>query len=145
VDPERIEAVVVFAEGEATRTAEVEGAAHRALTLLPGLRGHRCDNAAGKRFSDEVSDTELAHLLEHVALELMVLAGSPDTLRGDTAWDRSADGPGVFRVRVAYDDDLVCLGAIRLAERIVTWSLSGSDSAPDVVSGSRRLKELRSR
>lgn len=143
VSPGSVEARVVFAPGESLRTcARVRD---RALALLPGLKGHRCDNGAGLSFADEAADTEIAHLVEHAALEVMALAGSPATLAGRTTWDFAADGPGVFRVRLACDDDLVALGALKAAASAVAWCESGEGDAPDIVAEARRLREARRR
>ena len=95
------------------------------LRALPGLSGHRCDNDSGATFRDELRDTELAHLAEHAALEVMAMAGSPDTLRGDTTWDFARDGRGVFRIRLRFDDDLVAIGALRFAVELVDALASG--------------------
>ena len=138
-----MEAVVEFDDGEPMRTSEVDEAVDRALELLPGLRGHRCDSGRGTRLTDELPDTELAHLLEHAALEVMALAGSPDTLQGETVWDFRDDGRGVFRVRVQFDDDIVCLGAVRVAGDIVRWVVDGSGEPPDVTRETTRLRLLR--
>jgi hypothetical protein len=62
----------------------------------------------------------------------MALSGSPRTLRAETAWDFAADGPGVFRVRFDYDDDLVCLGALRNGVEVVEWLLRPSSEPPDI-------------
>lgn len=145
VAPEVVEAVVRFEPGEPQRTSQAPHAEERALALLPGLRGHRCENQDGRTLRDELADTEIAHLLEHAALELMAMAGSPTTLRGETRWDFAADGRGVFRVRVAYDDDLVALGALRAAAETVVWCVSGCGAAPDVGAEARRLRGVRRR
>lgn len=137
-----VEALVEFDPRAPLRTSELAGAAERTLSLLPGLRGHRCDNGRFATFADELADTELAHLLEHSALELMALAGSPDTLRGRTSWDFLRDGDGVFRVSLQYDDDLVALGALRVAGEIVGW-LEGGSEAPDVAAETARLRAMR--
>jgi len=142
VGPDAIEAHVVFTAGQPLRTSEVPGASERVLSLLPGLRGHRCHNGRGATFADELEDTELAHLLEHAALEIMAVSGSPDTLRGRTSWDFRADGEGVFRVRLEYDDDLVALGALDVAGALVRWLLGGGQ-APDVAAEAGRLRGLR--
>ena len=42
------------------------------------------------------------------------------------------DGAGVYRVRLAYDDDLVCLGALRNGVDVVEWLLDPSGERPDV-------------
>ncbi|MDO8964289.1 MAG: hypothetical protein Q7W30_07355 [Coriobacteriia bacterium] len=143
MSPTSVEARVVFSPGEPLRTSA--SARDRALALLPGLRTHRCDNDAGLAFGDELADTEIAHLLEHATLEVMAMAGSPVDLRGTTSWDFAADGPGIFRVSVAYDDDLVALGALKAAEEAVRWCLADSGAAPGIEAEARRLRGLRGR
>lgn len=145
VTSDAVEALVVFDPGEPLRTSAHPQAVERALALLPGLRGHRCDNGEGRSLPDELADTEIAHLLEHAALEIAAMAGSPPTLRGLTSWDFRQDGRGVFRVRLAYDDDLVVLGALKAAERAVAWCVSGEGAAPDVEDEARRLRGVRRR
>lgn len=142
VTPGLLEALVVFDPGEPLRTSEVPGLASAAVAALPGLKGHRCRNSAGLGFAKELGDTELAHLVEHATLELMAMAGSPDTLRGATTWDFDADGPGTFRVSIAWDDDLVALGALRSACALVR-ALARGEEPPDAVAGAQRLRGLR--
>lgn len=124
------------------RTSAVPDLPMTARRLLPGLERHRCENDSGARFVDELRDTETPHLLEHVAVELMALAGSPRSLPARTTWDFAADGRGVFRVRIAYDDDLVALGALKEAARVVDW-LFGQGARPDIEATAGRLRRLR--
>ena len=145
VSTDAVEAVISFGADEPMRTSEAPGCAARVLRELPGLRAHRCDNDAGVPFREEALDTELAHLVEHCTLEVMALAGSPATLRGTTRWDFAKDGRGVFHVAVAYDDDLVALGALRAAAALVEWSVEGTGEPPDVEDEARRLWRLRRR
>lgn len=145
VFPEAVEARVVFTPPDELRVSAYPHAGLRVMKLLPGLRGHRCDNGDGRPFGVELLDTEVAHLFEHAALEIMAMAGSPTTLRGTTSWDFATDGRGVFVVRIAYDDDLVALGALKAAEDVVRWALSGEGAAPDVEAEAHRLKGLRTR
>jgi hypothetical protein len=142
VGPEAVEAVLTFDADEPLRTSSFPGLPERALLALPGLRGHRCDNGAGMTFPEEMADTEVAHLVEHVAVELMALSGSPTTLAGRTEWDFRTDGRGVFRVRLDYDDDLVAIGALKAAAGIVEWltaesagGCGGAGGSGDSVSG----------
>jgi hypothetical protein len=162
VGPESVEAVVTFDRAEPLRTSSFPELPERALRLLPGLRGHRCDNGAGMTFPQEMADTEIAHLLEHVAVELMALSGSPTKLAGHTEWDFRSDGRGVFHVVLDYDDDLVAVGALKDAAGIVAWltaaggrepnaadadsvSTAGEAVAPDVRAAVARLREARRR
>ena len=145
VSTDAVEAVISFGVDEPMRTSEAPGSAARVLRELPGLRAHRCDNDAGVPFREEALDTEFAHLVEHCALEVMALAGSPVTLRGTTRWDFATDGRGVVHVAVAYDDDLVALGALRAAAALVAWSVEGTGEPPAVEDEARRLRLLRRR
>ena len=77
----------------------------------------------------ELADTETPHLVEHVALELMALSGSPRSLGGATSWDFAANGKGVFQVEIDYDDDLVALGALERATALVNAMLEGADAS----------------
>ncbi len=137
-----VTALVRFDPAEPLRTDPA--LASRALSLLPGLARHHCDNTEGSVFSAEARDTEIAHLLEHVACELMALAGSPRTLRGETAWDFARDGRGVFRVTLQFDDDLVALGALKSAAAIVGALTSGEEPS-DVTTTVEHLLAVRRR
>lgn len=143
IGPDSAELAVAFGPGEPLRTSGCPGSAARALGVLPGLRGHRCENGAGVTFADELADTELAHLLEHAALEIMALAGAPDTLRGATSWDFESDGPGVFRVRLEHDDAATMEGAVALAAEVVEWAAGQRVEPPGVTKAVRRLRTTR--
>jgi hypothetical protein len=131
VGPERIEAVI-RAQAAYARTSSGADTSSRALELLPDLARHTCENGSAHGIVAELADTETAHLLEHVAVELMALAGSPRSLRAETIWDFARDGANVYRVRVTYDDDLVALGALREALGIVDWVLGVGEQRPDI-------------
>lgn len=131
-----------FGDTEPLRTSQIPDAASRVLLAAPGLKGHRCDNPDGCSFRDELPDTEIAHLLEHLTLEIMALAGSPDTLRGETNWDFAHDGWCVFHVKVEYDDDLVCIGALKAAGEFVDALIAGVEP-PDLREKAHRLRALR--
>ena len=125
-----VDALVRVTDPHWMRTSVVDGLATTVLCLLPGLRRHRCDCGSAHGIRQELTDTETPHLLEHVALELMALSGSSRDLRGETVWDFAADGRGVFRVRIGYDDDRVAVGALERGLDFVNALLVGED-APD--------------
>ena len=143
VGAEQIEAVV-RAEPSYARTSAALGVGERALSLLPGLVRHTCENGTSHGIAAELANTETPHLLEHVAVELMALAGSPRTLRAETVWDFARDGEHVYRVRLSYDDDLVALGALREGLVIVDWLLGLTTEQPDIEAIVAALRQVRS-
>lgn len=137
-------ATVRVREGAPLSTAEVPGLAERALELLPGMRRHRCENGTARGMARELADTETAHLLEHVALELMALSGSPRDTKAETSWDFAKDGRGVFRVTLGFDDDLVALGALRAGVGVVGWLLDPESAPrPDIDAAVALLRTVR--
>ncbi|MCX8007345.1 MAG: hypothetical protein N3B11_04420 [Coriobacteriia bacterium] len=144
VCPDRVDVVVGVDATEAMRTSSIPGLAERVREILPTLEMHLCDNPSGRSFAEELADTEVPHLFEHVVMEIMALAGSPRTLRGQTRWDFKRDGKGVFRISVEYDDDLVCLGSIKLADQVMKHLVDNAE-APDVPAETARLRSLRMR
>ena len=142
VTPKAVEAVLRFDDDEPLNTGRLTGFGDSMTGHLPGLRGHRCDNGKGRTFVDEMRETELAHVVEHAALEIMAMAGSRDTLAGRTSWDFSADGRGVFHVRVECDDSVVAVGALRCAASLVD-SITRGTEPPDVVAEAVRLRQGR--
>lgn len=139
VHPGFVEVDLLVAAGRRRTDAEV---ARRTAEALPGLARHRCLNDDARTFAEELADTETAHLFEHVALELMALAGSPRSLQGTTVWDFARDGVGSYRISLEYDDDLVCLGAIKAAVPFVSYAL-GDACRPDIAAEAGRLASLR--
>ncbi|PKQ38077.1 MAG: hypothetical protein CVT59_02275 [Actinobacteria bacterium HGW-Actinobacteria-1] len=139
---DRIDVIVDVGDAEALRTTSDAAIAERAIALLPGLEEHACKNGDERTFAEEIGDTEVPHLFEHVVMELMAKAGSPRSLRGETSWDFRRDGHGIFRVSFEYDDDLVCLGAIKAASKVMSY-ITGTGPAPDTEAETVRLRTLR--
>jgi hypothetical protein len=138
---DRAEALVACPEP--LRTSGWPGLADSALGLLPGLAEHDCDNDEGLPFAAELDDTELAHLFEHVAIELRLLAGAHRRLRGETSWDFPRDGRGVFRVRVGVDEDAAAwTEAFRGAERVLRWLTAGSADEVERAGGDEAVAGL---
>ena len=142
VSPDRVEVRLVLDPDGPVRTVDVPDIDRRAKTALPGLIRHRCTAHARGLFALELEDTELAHLFEHVALELMVLAGSPRRLQGNTTWDFGRDGAGVFRVSLEYDDDAVAVGAVRFALDVMRYLTEGGVE-PKIDEMTARLEQVR--
>jgi len=80
---------------------------HAVLSLqLPNIHSSRCFNIAHLPFSEEVRNTEIGHLFEHILLEyihqLKVLSQQKSTLiSGETSWNWHKDPPGVFHITLS--------------------------------------------
>lgn len=117
----------------------IEGFTATLLEELPGLQRHGCCYGEAGGFVRRLEDgTWMGHVVEHVALELQRLAGSPMT-RGKT---RSVKGrPGVYNVMYAYADENTGLLAGRLAlqivDRLLPPSLKGLEGLDLVVPSSQ--------
>ncbi|MBN2847185.1 MAG: hypothetical protein JXP72_01905 [Coriobacteriia bacterium] len=142
--PQSIEVEIAVDDASVWSTAEAPQLAPALLEALPGLAAHVCGSRRGALFSAELADTELPHLFEHVTLELMALAGSPRDLWGGTGWQRVRSGASRARLSFEYDDDLVCLGAISLAQQLIEAAYDGNP-LPDVAGETARLRLLRRR
>lgn len=95
----------------------IPGFTDRLLVALPGLEGHGCSYRAHGGFVRRLREgTWLGHIVEHVALELQTVAGTPVS-RGKT---RSVKGrQGVYDVLYAYEDETLARAAGRLALGLV--------------------------
>jgi cyanophycin synthetase len=89
------------------------------LELLPGLHEHGCSYKEPGGFVRRLHEEEgtwLGHVMEHVAIELQNVAGSPVTY-GRT---RSLDGqPGLYNMVFEYKDEAVGLEASALALKFI--------------------------
>ena len=100
----------------------------RTETLLqarPTLASHVCVSSAGEQFSDAVLNTSLAHLVEHLAIEISVAAGSLGMITGHTALQDvtkqeiseryQSDNPYLYRIDLGFDNDFCAICALQEA------------------------------
>jgi non-heme chloroperoxidase len=141
IGPRTLTATVHVAEGGPVLTSDDPEGTNRVLALLPGVERHACVGDASARFGDVARDTEVAHLLEHVSVELMALTElGGDIARGRT---RAADGPREWLVELDCPDDVLTSACLSSAAWVLDWAYSGgADPVPDIeatVSGLVRL------
>ncbi|MEN9868872.1 MAG: cyanophycin synthetase, partial [Pseudomonadota bacterium] len=105
------------------------------LAALPGLAEHGCSYRCAGGFVRRMREDEgtwLGHVLEHVAIELQNVAGSPDITFGKT---RSADRPGVYTVVYEYAqrDEGIAAGelALQLLGSLLPPELQREGLVPD--------------
>lgn len=105
-------------------SASIPGFNQALVEMMPTLQEHGCSYAEPggfiRRLSDENRDgtygTWMGHVLEHVAIELQCLAGTPVTY-GKT---RSVkDQPGVYHVIYSYTEEQVGVEAGELALKLI--------------------------
>lgn len=99
-------------------TSMLPGFTDRLLEAIPNLQRHGCSLHRPGGFVERMRrGTWIGHVVEHVALELQTLAGSPVS-RGKT---RSvASHPGVYNVMYAFESDAAALVAGRMALELVS-------------------------
>ena len=105
---------------DARESRDYPGFNEALLSLLPGLRKHHCGLGREGGFVERLfTGTYFGHVVEHVALELAGLMGSPVTY-GKT---RSTEAPGMYRVIVRFRSEhamrRLLEGAVDLVERLL--------------------------
>lgn len=140
VKPTTMVARVRLANGAPVRTSEDIEATNRVYQLMPQIANHACVCDKGDTLRASMGDTELAHLLEHVALEFLSRLGVEDISAGRTI-DTSEER--VWDIELTCPDDALTLGALSSAAWLMEWAYSGgADPKPDVdhtVAGLRAL------
>ena len=132
IGPENMIAHVRIDEDCPLMTSEdLEGTA-RVYRLLPHIVEHACIGDAGETFRDAMGDTEIAHLLEHVTVELLAqtdLAG--DMPAGRTWVDEVEDR--TYQIELACPDDVLVAAALSCGVWILDWAYRGGpDPEPNV-------------
>lgn len=95
---------------------EIAGFNERLLALLPGLQEHHCSRGRPGGFVERLREgTYLAHIFEHVALEMQCLAGYEVSF-GKT---RSMGMEGIYDVVTGYDSAIVARKAAQAAEELL--------------------------
>jgi cyanophycin synthetase len=100
-------------------TAKLPGFSDRLLAAIPTLQQHTCSYGEPGGFVRRMTEDEgtwMGHVLEHVAIELQCLAGTP-VRYGKT---RSYDLPrGQYYVIYSYDEEIVGLEAAEVGLRLI--------------------------
>lgn len=130
VGPQTLTATVRLANGAPVMTSDDIEATNRVYQLMPQIADHTCISEAGDVFRDCLGATELAHLLEHVTVELMARAGASDLVAGNTA---AGEDDRTWQVTLSCPDDALTLGALSSAVWILEWAFTGGTGPkPDI-------------
>ncbi len=113
-------------------TSEDLEATTRIYNLMPSIVDQACMGDGGTVFRDVMGDTEVAHLLEHVTIELLARTN----LAGDVSVGRTwlVDEPRrLYDVQLVCPDDALVAGALSSAVWLVNWAFAGGGApVPDV-------------
>lgn len=130
VGPRSLVATVELAPSAPVMTSEDPTATDLVLDLMPALRDHVCLGDAAPTFGEVAHDTELAHLLEHVTVELL----AQTDIAGDIACGQTAAvAERAYEITLGCPDDVLVAGALSSAAWILQWAYSGGgEPQPDV-------------
>lgn len=134
VGDKKLTARVLVNPGMPLMTSENVEATARVYYLAPAIADHLCLGDAGSKFQDCMGHTEMAHLLEHLSVEIMNETG----LAGDvsTGRTRSVDvDPRLFDVELSCPDDALAIGALSSATFMMNWAFLAPEQTPPDFSG----------
>ena len=132
VGPKNLTATVEFSAKAPRLTSENAEATERVLELLPGLSEHLCLGDADARFGLVANDTEVAHLLEHVTVELLALTN----LAGDVSSGKTSlvdSRRGLYEIILVCPDDVLVAASLSSAVWLLNWAYGNQEDAdPDI-------------
>lgn len=129
VGPKKLTARVLVNPGMPLMTSEDVEATARVYYLAPAIAEHMCLGDAGSKFQDCMGHTELAHLLEHLTVEIMNETG----LVGGISSGRTRGVMGderLFDVEISCPDDALAIGALSSATFMMNWAFLHADQTP---------------
>ena len=132
VGPEYLTATVRVSNDAPLMTSEDLEGTTRVYNLLPTIINHACVGDAGSTFKDCMGNTELAHLLEHVTVELLSRTNLVDEVVAGRTW-RELAYDRTFSIQLDCADDVLVAGALSSAVWIISWAFTGgAGPVPDV-------------
>ncbi|TFW31164.1 cyanophycin synthetase [Duganella callida] len=136
--------VIDLGELREVSTSAVDGLNDRLLSLLPSLYDHRCSVGKYAGFVQALKEgTNLAHLVEHMAIALQCAAGTSVSV-GRT--HEVANAPGRYRVVCGYELEDVGVDAVELAVQLARGlAARDADVEQRLMDGLASLRELAER
>ncbi len=132
-----LEAWIDLGEYKDRSSEEIPGFNDRVMTWLPTMIEHRCSvGERGGFFQRMRRGTYLAHILEHVTIELQTLAGHEVGF----GRARETNEDGVYKVAVEYIEEDVCRQTMKVARELILAAVDSRDF--NVASEVEKLKEL---
>lgn len=137
--PKLIQMKLDLEELEQKPTNKIDGFLERLKNLIPTLYEHRCsEDGPGGFFSRVEEGTWMGHVIEHIALEIMTLAGM-DCGFGRTRGTGEKDG--VYYVIFDYMEEDAGVYAAKAAVRIAEALIAGEQY--DLENDIQQMREIR--
>ena len=142
IGPENMTAEVRIADDAPLMTSEdIEGTA-RVYRLLPHIVEHVCLGDAGETFRDAMGDTEIAHLLEHVTVELLAQTDMAGDMPAGRTWVDEIDDR-TFRIELSCPDDVLVPAALSCGVWVLDWAYTGGgEPEPDIAAIVKGLVQM---
>ena len=132
-----LEAWVDLEEMKDTSSEMIPGFNERLMGWLPTMVEHRCSiGERGGFFVRLRRGTYMAHILEHVTLELQSLAGTPVGF----GRARETNTDGIYKVAIAYKEEKLALACLDRAFELIQAAIN--DIPYDVAKVAAELKEF---
>jgi cyanophycin synthetase len=132
-----LEAWVDLEEMKDTSSEMIPGFNERLMGWLPTMVEHRCSiGERGGFFVRLRRGTYMAHILEHVTLELQSLAGTPVGF----GRARETNTDGIYKVAIAYKEEKLALACLDRAFELIQAAIN--DTPYDVAKVAAELKEF---
>jgi cyanophycin synthetase len=117
-------------------TDEIKGFSKKLLNILPSLRNHECFAGECGGFVDEMTQgTDLAHVMEHVTLEMLRLANG--SRRKYSGWTRKTGRKRVHVIHFQAPSGAMAMRASQCAIRAIESIIEGRPVSKRAI-----LKEL---
>lgn len=129
VGPKKLTARVLVNPGMPLFTRENVEATARVYYLAPAIAEHVCLGDTGPKFQDCMGNTEVAHLLEHLTVEIMNETG----LAGDVSTGRTRGtdlDERLFDIELSCPDDALVIGALSSATFMMNWAFLAPEQTP---------------
>lgn len=131
VGPETLCATVRLDAAAPVMTSDDIEGTQRVYDLMPQIADHACISEAGDVFRDALPNTECAHLLEHVCVELMSRLDLEDVSAGNTVAVPGEER--MWTIKLSCPDDVLVAGVVSSAVWIMEWAFTGGHGAkPDL-------------
>ena len=119
-----LEAWVDLGPYKDTSSEMMPGFNERLMGWLPSMIEHRCSVGERGGFFERLRrGTYLAHILEHVTLELQTLAGTAVGF----GRARETSEEGVYKVAIAYREESLARAALKTAQSLLMACVNGED------------------